>query len=479
MPANDLNSKLADVKLRYEQGKKKGYDQNALNALSGIASDLRKQGADEGSANQQVYGQSTGYYEGWNPSGGGGYNRALDVAQHTGPQAAGYDPRQNPGYTSSMMNMMNTLQRPAPISSPGYYNPGAAATPALSNFVQQARQEIDPMKANQEATVNQQYAKLAQTIAPMLARQHGAGQVSGGLRTAQEKDIAERQTNALTGIANEAESKVMSIARALMSEAQQRDMQERQMAMQAWQAGAGMDMQAQMANQQGDFNWLTMLTNTAQAEDRARQFATQMGYNYDALSQNEQQDLRNYAMQQKQMEQQGSQWQQSFDETKRSNLAQEGIARTNASRPTGGSGGSGYNAAQVDDLFKVWQVTGKAPNGLQSLGVQPGAPFTQQVKDHQADLVSDTNMLINEIYSQDPTYRVQYGKDKLSAISAKNKAGIIPDWYAESLSTIIYSSIPALAPKTTMASTRPQQQERNWGSNPYIPSNAPEGWLPP
>lgn len=49
-----------------------------------------------------------------------------------------------------------------------------------------------------------------------------------------------------------------------------------------------------------------------------------------------------------------------------------------ANAPYGG-GGSGYSTSQqIDDLMKIWQITGKAPAGLEGFGVTSGTPFGGQ-----------------------------------------------------------------------------------------------------
>lgn len=60
------------------------------------------------------------------------------------------------------------------------------------------------------------------------------------------------------------------------------------------------------------------------------------------------------------------------------------------------TGGSGYTTGQqMDDLFKVWQLTGKAPKGLEGLGITPGTPL------------SDTDDVTNEYMAQILTYKTR------------------------------------------------------------------------
>lgn len=112
-----------------------------------------------------------------------------------------------------------------------------------------------------------------------------------------------------------------------------------------------------------------------------------------------------------------------------------------------GGGSGGYTPAQrIDDLFKVWQITGTAPAGLEELGVEPGT----LLKDTRAqDLAEDRYMLIKRLTAPQGTsvtlsydgklmtFPAMTREEALQEIEWKRLAGIIDDDYAAQLRAIV------------------------------------------
>ena len=76
-------------------------------------------------------------------------------------------------------------------------------------------------------------------------------------------------------------------------------------------------------------------------------------------------------------------------------------------------GGGGYTPSQrIDDLFKVWQITGKAPTGLENLGVEPGTPFANT---REQDLAEDRYVFIKRLTApQGTTVTLRYNGELMT-----------------------------------------------------------------
>ncbi len=114
-----------------------------------------------------------------------------------------------------------------------------------------------------------------------------------------------------------------------------------------------------------------------------------------------------------------------------------------ASRPAGG----GYTQAQqIDDALKVWSVTGKAPAGLEKLGIQPGTPFKQPT-DWKEAATTDTKGYIDDILNKKKTK-----ESALNELKTLRNAEIIPQEYYDRVITKIEAAFPS---KTQVGSNNP------------------------
>lgn len=115
------------------------------------------------------------------------------------------------------------------------------------------------------------------------------------------------------------------------------------------------------------------------------------------------------------------------------------LADIAATGRSGAGGGTSYSPSQrVDDLMRVWQLTGTAPAGLESLGVQAGT----RLGGEEDSVVTDARGFINDISAGTITKQ-----EAITTINRYKSAGVIPVEHANALIKAINAAFPE--PKAT------------------------------